>query len=113
MQTYPMTPLGVDRHCGQRPERIRVQFKTRLRLRDGTEIEAELRNVSRRGCMAECGTALEPGTDLLVHLPGIGWVLGRVRWTKNGRVGCKFPDAIVLARLWKTNAVRRPVMAVD
>ena len=113
METQPVVPLGIDRLVGQRPERIRVQFRTRVRLRDGREIEAEVRNLSRRGFMAECAEAIAPGTDLLVQLAGIGWVLGSVRWATAERIGCKFPDAIVLARLWKTNTVRRPTLIVE
>jgi hypothetical protein len=108
MEIQPVTPLGIDRLVGQRPERIRVEFRTRLRLRDGRETAVEVRNLSRRGFMADCEEAIAPGTDLLLHLPGIGWVLAAVRWNRELRIGCKFPDAIVLARLWKTNRVRRP-----
>src|SRR3712207_329439 len=99
METTPLIPLGVDRFNGQRPERIRVQFRTRMRLRDGRELEAEIRNLSRRGFMADLDEPLAPGTDLMLHLPGIGWVLAGVRWSRECRIGCKFPDAIVLARL--------------
>ena len=113
MKSYPVIPLGVDRHAGQRPERIRVHFTTSIRLCDGREVPAELRNLSRRGFMAECEAPIRPNNDLLVHLPGIGWVLARARWNKGGRIGCKFPDAIALARLWKTNEVRRPVVEMD
>jgi hypothetical protein len=113
METQPIVPLGVDRLVGQRPERIRVQFRTRIRLRDGREIESDVRNLSRRGFMADCKEAIVPGTDLLIHLAGIGWVLGNVRWNRGERIGCKFPDAIVLARLWKTNSVRRPTLAAE
>jgi hypothetical protein len=110
MVIHPVIPLGVDRLVGQRPERIRVQFSTRMRLRDGRETEAEVRNISRRGFMADCEEEIAPGTDLLLHLPGIGWVLAGVKWSRGVRIGCKFPDAIVLARLWKTNKVRRPTL---
>ena len=79
-----------------------------MRLRDGRETGAEVRNISRRGFMADCEEEIAPGTDLLLHLPGIGWVLAGVRWNRGARIGCKFPDAIVLARLLKTNPVRRP-----
>jgi hypothetical protein len=108
MNIQPVIPLGVDRLVGQRPERIRVQFGTRMRLRDGREIAAEVRNISRRGFMADSDEEIAPGTDLLLHVPGIGWVLAGVRWNRGLRIGCKFPDAIILARLWKTGGVRRP-----
>lgn len=108
MDIRPVIPLGVDRLNGQRPERIRVQFKARMRLRDGREAETEVRNISRRGFMADCEEAIAPDTDLVLHLPGIGWVLAGVRWNRGKRIGCKFPDAISLARLWKKGGVRRP-----
>lgn len=110
MEIQPVTPLGVDRFVGQRPERIRIELRTRMRLRDGREIAAEVRNISRRGFMADCEDAIAPGTDLMLHLPGIGWVLAGVRWNRGLRIGCKFPDAIALARLWKTGGVRRPTL---
>lgn len=79
-----------------------------MRLQGGRETWAEVRNISRRGFMADCEEGIVPGTDLLLHLPGIGWVLAGVRWNRGLRIGCKFPDAIVLARLLKTGSVRRP-----
>ena len=71
-----------------------VNFAASLEGEDVSPIEVWLTDVSERGCRAHVGHEIEPGTSLVIKLPGIEAVRARAVWSRNGEVGCSFEDEI-------------------
>ena len=77
--------------AGQRSEkRNRVLLAARLRTSDFSEVDARLRDLSRKGALVETNEAFSVG-DELVFIRGGTVVPARVAWTGGGnRVGLEF-----------------------
>lgn len=81
--------FGEVTHTGKRgAKRARVLLAARLNTVDG-EVEARLRDLSRRGALIECEAVLSVG-DEVVFTRGKTIVPARVAWTGGGRFGLEF-----------------------
>ena len=97
-------------------KRARVLLAATLQTSHG-DVEARLRDLSRRGALVECAEPLEVGSEV-VFARGNTVVRGRVAWASGNRVGLEFlrliDESEVLVQLNRTpsNAVqpryRRP-----
>jgi hypothetical protein len=86
--------MGVDAfgdltHTSQRSvKRARVLLAARLRTAAG-EVDARLRDLSRKGALIECGETLSVGEEV-VFMRGDTVVPARVAWTGGNRLGLEF-----------------------
>jgi hypothetical protein len=75
---------------GRSAERRIVNLAARLREPGATIVDAEVRDLSTNGFMAEASLKLEPGATVWLKLPGLEPQNSRVAWTEDGRIGCQF-----------------------
>ena len=87
-------------------KRARVLLAARLQTGAG-EIDARLRDLSRKGALVECNVAPPAGTDV-VFSRGATTVPARVAWAAGNRVGLEFAYMIdeneVLVQLRRTTS---------
>ena len=87
-------------------KRARVLLAARLQTGAG-EIDARLRDLSRKGALVECNVAPPVGTELIFNR-GATSVPARVAWAAGNRVGLEFAYMIdeqeVLVQLRRTNS---------
>jgi hypothetical protein len=69
-------------------KRARVLLAAKLQTGEG-EIEARLRDLSRKGALVECNVVPPAGTELVFNR-GATSVPARVAWTAGNRVGLEF-----------------------
>jgi hypothetical protein len=96
---------------GRTAERRIVNLAARLREPGATIVEAEVRDLSTNGFMAETSLPLAPGATVWLKLPGLEPQNSRVAWTDDGKVGCEFSTPLhplTLEMLIETN--RRPAV---
>jgi hypothetical protein len=96
---------------GRMAERRIVNLAARLREPGATIADAEVRDLSTNGFMAETALALEPGATVWLKLPGLEPQNSRVAWTEDGKIGCEFANPLhplTLEMLIATN--RRPAL---
>jgi len=67
-----------------------VNLAAHLRDPGATLVDAEVRDLSTDGFMAEAGLALEPGAIVWLKLPGLEPQSSRVAWAEDGKIGCQF-----------------------
>jgi hypothetical protein len=94
---------------GRTAERRIVNLAARLREPGATIVDAEVRDLSTNGFMAETSLPLHPGATVWLKLPGLEPQNSRVAWAEEGKVGCEFSSPIhplTLEMLIETN--RRP-----
>jgi hypothetical protein len=86
-------------------KRARVLLAATLQTPTG-EVEARLRDLSRRGALVECADTLEAGSEI-VFARGNTVVPARVAWASGNRVGLEFHRMIdeseVLVQLNRTS----------
>jgi hypothetical protein len=86
-------------------KRARVLLAAKLQTADG-EIDARLRDLSRKGALVECQTVPPVGTELIFNR-GSTSIPARVAWTAPDRVGLEFAYMIdeqeVLVQLKRTS----------
>ena len=86
-------------------KRARVLLAAKLQTANG-EIEARLRDLSRKGALVECQTVPPVGTELVFNR-GSTSIPARVAWTGSDRVGLEFAYMIdeheVLVQLKRTS----------
>ena len=75
---------------GRSAERRIVNLAARLREPGATIVDAEVRDLSTGGFMAETSLALEPGAIVWLKLPGLEPQNSRVAWAEDGKLGCQF-----------------------
>jgi hypothetical protein len=75
---------------GRSAERRIVNLAARLREPGATIVDAEVRDLSIGGFMAETALPLEPGATIWLKLPGLEPQNSRVAWCEDGRIGCEF-----------------------
>ena len=81
--------FGGVTHTGQRSEkRARVLLTARLRTGAG-EVDARLRDLSRKGALIECQQSFAVGDDV-VFTRGDTVVPARVAWAGGNRLGLEF-----------------------
>jgi hypothetical protein len=87
-------------------KRARVLLAAKLQTANG-EIEARLRDLSRKGALVECQTVPPVGTELVFNR-GSTSIPARVAWTGSDRVGLEFAYMIdeheVLVQLKRTSS---------
>ena len=96
---------------GRSAERRIVNLAARLREPGATIADAEVRDLSVGGFMAETTIALEPGAIVWLKLPGLEPQNSRVAWTEDGKIGCEFVTPLhplTLEMLITTN--RKPAL---
>jgi len=90
--------------------RARVLLAAKLRTPMG-EIDARLRDLSRKGALLECCKVPPVGTEL-VFVRGTSSIPARVAWAGTDRVGLEFDKMIdeqeVLIQMKRSNSVPRP-----
>jgi hypothetical protein len=85
--------LGGMTHTGKRTaKRSRVLLAARLKTEAG-EVDARLRDLSRKGALIECKHSLNVGEEV-VFTRGSTVVPARVAWTGGGRLGLEFQRMI-------------------
>lgn len=95
-----------------RAPRSGVRIPAWLVLTDDSVVPVTVRNVSKRGLMAECGRALEPGTWLGIDLPGFGIARAVVRWCSDGELGCQFRQPFDIERFGEVAMAGSPPSAL-
>ena len=85
---------------GPRPRMPRVEVSCVVFVREGAVANrARLQNISQGGLKVECSTALTPGADVTVTLPGLPPQGGTVRWNDGSMYGISFNSVLPLAGL--------------
>ena len=72
----------------RKAKRARVLLAAKLQMPTG-DIDARLRDLSRKGALVECGTVPPVGTELIFNR-GNTSIPARVAWTGSDRVGLEF-----------------------
>ncbi|WP_030541476.1 PilZ domain-containing protein [Sphingobium sp. DC-2] len=68
---------------------------TSLESTEGAPLgRARVRNLSATGMMADCERPVPAGIDLLMELRGIGWIRGKVVWSRDDKIGVEFAHEI-------------------
>ena len=96
---------------GRTAERRIVNLAARLREPGATIVDAEVRDLSTNGFMAETSLQIDPGATVWLKLPGFEPQNSRVAWAEDGKVGCEFANPLhplTLEMLIETN--RKPVV---
>ena len=96
---------------GRTAERRIVNLAARLREPGATIVDAEVRDLSTNGFMAETSLQLDPGATVWLKLPGLEPQNSRVAWAEDGKVGCEFTTPLhplTLEMLVTTN--RKPAL---
>jgi hypothetical protein len=96
---------------GRSAERRIVNLAARLREPGATIVDAEVRDLSTDGFMADTNLTLEIGAIVWLKLPGLEPQNSRVAWAEDGRIGCQFSaplHPLTLEILLKTS--RRPTI---
>jgi len=75
---------------GRSAERRIVNLAARLRDPGATLVDAEVRDLSTDGFMAETSLSLDTGAIVWLKLPGLEPQNSRVVWTEDGKIGCQF-----------------------
>jgi hypothetical protein len=90
----------------RKAKRARVLLAARLLTPDG-ELDARLRDLSRRGALIECRTPPQAGTEV-VFMRGATSIPARVAWSGQDRLGLEFAYMIdeqeVLVQLKRTSS---------
>ena len=90
----------------RKAKRARVLLAAKLQTPTG-DIDARLRDLSRKGALVECGTVPPVGTELIFNR-GNTSIPARVAWTGSDRVGLEFAYMIdeheVLVQLKRTSS---------
>lgn len=99
--------LGVERYAVRKPDRVRVLLATKLRQSGQPDLDISVRNISRRGFMAVADRDIPIGSDAMVFLPGVGWILASVRWSLGKRFGGRFSETLNMRQFWRANPPRK------
>ena len=75
---------------GRQAERRVVNLAARLREPGATIVDAEVRNLSVDGFMAESDLKLEPGANVWLKLPGLEPQNSCCAWAEDGKAGFQF-----------------------
>ena len=103
----PPTETSASAKSSGSQQRVAVRdslfLQATIRLPDGTEFLARVRNLSTDGMMIESDAVPSVGTVYEVEMRGIGRVSGRVAWVAEGRAGLALDSPI------DPKAARKPV----
>lgn len=106
VENFVKAPVTGNRQA----KRARVLLAGRLQTPSG-EVDARLRDISRKGALVECDTVPPVGSEV-VFSRGSTVVPARVAWTGGGRIGLEFHYPIdeneVLVQLKKAPPAQGP-----
>ena len=88
VENFPSAPAGSKRSA----KRARVLLAAKLQTSFG-EIEARLRDLSRKGALVECAQLPDVGSEV-IFVRGETVVSARVAWAAGNRVGLEFDHMI-------------------
>ncbi len=96
---------GKDRRNARR---LRSNAMAKIRLLKQPPEMIHVVDISSEGCGFRSKHSLEPGTRVLLNLPGLEVWLATVVWFENGKGGLKFDRALhpAVARQFSTSAAR-------
>ena len=89
MATLPSRLLGAAEHIARAERRRPALWTTRVEREGAPTCKLVLCNVSRSGFMATASAPIPAGSRLTLRLPFGGAVEAIVRWSFNGRLGCR------------------------
>ena len=79
---------------GRRAERRIVNLAARLREPGTRLVEAEVRDLSTDGFMAETDLVIEPGAIVWLKLPGLEPQNSKAVWAEDGKIGFQFTTPV-------------------
>lgn len=85
---------AVAFHDQRRVDRDEVFCRTSVTIGRSPPARAVLVDLSPLGGMVRCEALAEPGTPILIKLPGLGDVQATVAWSIMGRIGMAFDRVI-------------------
>jgi len=88
VENFPSAPAGSKRSA----KRARVLLAAKLQTSFG-EVEARLRDLSRKGALVECAQVPNVGSEV-IFVRGETVVSARVAWAAGNRVGLEFDHMI-------------------
>ena len=94
---------------GRRAERRMVNLAASLREPGAAVADAEVRNLSTNGFMAECEIPLEQGQYLFLKMPGVEALSCTVAWVDGGKAGFEFTSPLHQATLDQLTTATRKV----
>ena len=97
-------PVSATPDFQPRPPRHSLFRRGTLRWTGGI-LPVRLRNISAEGAMIESGNEMAPDSEIEIDLSDGLRLVGKVRWSQDGRIGLKFDEAFDLRQLRGT---RRP-----
>lgn len=107
VETFGSTDVTGKRQA----KRARVLLAAKLLVPGGGELDARLRDLSRKGALVECNIAPPAGTEV-TFIRGATSVPARIAWTAGNRVGLEFAYMIdegeVLVQLGRPVGDRGP-----
>ena len=97
--SLPMMAFREARHS--------IMMQATLSCGDGAAASARVRNISRKGMMAECRFRGAEGDRILISMRGLGEFEGAVAWSRNNRIGVMFNEPIDPARVLRRRSPQR------
>ena len=95
----------------RRSERIAIDEAARLRPNGWSSLEVRLLDLSATGFRAACDARVLTGSMVRIDLSGIGEVEAQVSWHRDGEIGCKFVQPILLSMCRLDPVARERVLA--
>lgn len=87
--TLPSRLIGAVHHIARAETRQPALWTTRVERDGAPAIVLTLRNVSPSGFMGTASELIPAGSRITLRLPFGGSVQANVRWSFNGRIGCR------------------------
>jgi hypothetical protein len=88
MFTLPGRLIGAVHHIVRAEARAPALWRAKLRAGDA-QTRIVMRNVSRSGFMGIGAIPIQAGSEVVLTLPFGAPVVADVRWSLNGRIGCR------------------------
>jgi hypothetical protein len=82
--------------AGRRETRLALDEPARLAPNEWSSIEIRLLECTARGFRATGELALKVGAQVMLEVPGIGWVRAFVTWRRKGEFAASFMEPIAL-----------------
>lgn len=88
MIALPRRLIGAVHHIVRAEARVPALWRASLRTGE-TETRIVMRNISRSGFMGIGALPIQAGSEVILALPFGAPVVADVRWSLNGRIGCR------------------------
>lgn len=79
---------------GRKQSRVAVSMDITLGSSAVGRRKVDLLDLSTSGCKVECYFDVEPGTHLVLTIPGLAPIGCEVKWKRNGMLGLHFATAL-------------------